>query len=627
MGMEAEARPDGVEDGSLCGVPMPAVLSKHAQKKLAKAQKKAASAAERRQQREAWPGLAGLSGAGGGKSSAGNGMSAPRWSRPSGSVGVSLTSVLKQGGLQRLRTLTQHERTLREASLVLESTPSCVAMRSASCTLALDGLTRMGLGAPAIDAPMTRCLKHIDWGAASGLFGRTLTAEWAARSSGVRLVSRSFDILPVGEGVEFADQANPPDDLWGLGEGSIDLMTATANLTSARDLHGFFWICARLLRRGSGELVLVQPLNFMASTMALRGVGSIESLFTPTLLRFHDLSVRDKGCGPTRVIELVLRRTMADRVWPLRTSESVHRFLHPERQPSHVEPPADIEHVVQKAITTARSLSLCLQLKLLGTGSLFSELAAEIAEPLRAVHASRSAAELRHQLLRSAGSAALPLEECLARGDATGGTGGSESVLQKDGDAPSRAQYVFALFFSVPSRDDAQRLAARLARSGGAERSGSDCACDRRQLQLRTYLLSSLSNLGDEASSGEQGTWLAVCAHFDCGAYEKLTHGDDGLCGSAPLATLAAACRGTIDELPPIPFLVEVIELSKVVDRFLEDGHGAPATVDRGLCARHKAQALLLLLQASARSYLERGGLALHERLDARQGRIGRLYL
>ena len=90
---------------------------------------------------------------------------------------------------------------------------------------------------------------------------------------------------------------------------------------------------------------------------------------------------------------------------------------------------------------------------------------------------------------------------------------------------------------------------------------------------------------------------------------------------------MAAACRGSIDELPPIPFLVEVIELSKVVDRFLEDGHGAPATVDRGLCARHKAQAMLLLLQASARSYLERGGLALHERLDARQGRIGRLYL
>ena len=39
---------------------------------------------------------------------------------------------------------------------------------------------------------------------------------------------------------------------------------------------------------------------------ALRGVGEVSGLFTTRLLRLTDLPVRDKGDGPTRVVELVL---------------------------------------------------------------------------------------------------------------------------------------------------------------------------------------------------------------------------------------------------------------------------------------------------------------------------------
>ena len=56
--------------------------------------------------------------------------------------------------------------------------------------------------------------------------------------------SRSFDILPLAEDVEFADMASPPTDSWGVADGSVDLMSGIANLTNGRDLPGFFWCCA-----------------------------------------------------------------------------------------------------------------------------------------------------------------------------------------------------------------------------------------------------------------------------------------------------------------------------------------------------------------------------------------------
>ena len=69
--------------------------------------------------------------------------------------------------------------------------------------------------------------------------------------------------------------------------------------------------------------------------------------------------------------------------------------------------------------------------------------------------------------------------------------------------------------------------------------------------------------------------------------------------------------------LPPlcIPFLSAASEADAV---------GVPDAVDGGLCARHKARALLLLLQATAGSYMDGDGFGLHEQLDARQGAMGR---
>ena len=49
----------------------------------------------------------------------------------------------------------------------------------------------------------------------------------------------------------------------------------------------------------------------------------------------------------------------------------------------------------------------------------------------------------------------------------------------------------------------------------------------------------------------------------------------------------------------------------------------ADSVVDPGLADRVAAEALVLLLQASAGSYLK-GGLSLHKQLGARQGRKGR---
>ena len=96
-------------------------------------------------------------------------------------------------------------------------------------------------GREAAPTPIT----HIDWGAASGLFARTLVAAAAtgaaAQPTARPVHSRSFDILPLAEDVEFADMASPPTDSWGVADGSVDLMSGIANLTNGRDLPGFFW--------------------------------------------------------------------------------------------------------------------------------------------------------------------------------------------------------------------------------------------------------------------------------------------------------------------------------------------------------------------------------------------------
>ena len=70
-----------------------------------------------------------------------------------------------------------------------------------------------------------------------------------------------------------------------------------------------------------------------------------------------------------------------------------------------------------------------------------------------------------------------------------------------------------------------------------------------------------------------------------------------------------------------IPLHLEVVELWAASEA---DTAGRPDAVDGGLCARHKARALLLLLQATAGSYTDGEGFGLHEHLDARQGAMGR---
>ena len=62
-------------------------------------------------------------------------------------------------------------------------------------------------------------------------------------------------------------------------------------------------------------------------------MGEIEGLFETTRLRFHDLPVRDKGDGPSRVVELVLRRTLQPPPTfpgPAVASQALNRFLRPQ---------------------------------------------------------------------------------------------------------------------------------------------------------------------------------------------------------------------------------------------------------------------------------------------------------
>ena len=63
---------------------------------------------------------------------------------------------------------------------------------------------------------------------------------------GRQVRTRSFDILPAGELVEFGDQSILRDD---VAEASVDLITGIANLTSGQDLAGFFgeWAMVALL--------------------------------------------------------------------------------------------------------------------------------------------------------------------------------------------------------------------------------------------------------------------------------------------------------------------------------------------------------------------------------------------
>jgi hypothetical protein len=652
-----------------------------------------------------------------------NDKSAPRWSHPT-AQGVNLTAVLKQGGAQRLGTLQQHADELREASISLEATPTCEAMRVAALQLALAEVAAMRYAdteaatAGREEAPAP--IAHIDWGAASGVFARKLVAAAGAAAAAAAqptarpVHSRSFDILPLAEDVEFADMASPPADSWGVADGSVDLMSGIANLTNSRDLPGFFWCCARLLRRGAGVLVLVQapharaphiscgvqlhvhrmctphartacarcmctpharckhiahtqcaprtthtvacthgtrllrvqPLNFAGATLALRGVGEVEGLFETLRLRFHDLPVRDKGDGPSRVVELVLRRTLQPSPTfpgPAVASQALNRFLRPQRPPQEATAAGGAaatgggrcgsggggggsgsggggEAEARLAERTAHQLSHARQHTLLGTARSVGELAHEVHDALRAVQGARCAAAMRRRL-PAAARALSPEAYMAAAAAATVGGGRRENLL-------------YAVFVSVGSVGLARLLAARLGAVGRGEEAG------RRAAHLHNGVLAVLAVLADPdvgggvtEESGASPRPLTLFAHLDCGSSEKPALGG----APAALAVLAAACDGAdgadrVDGADSgggggggaaqrIPLHLEVVELWAASEA---DAVGVPDAVDGGLCARHKARALLLLLQATAGSYMDGDGFGLHEQLDARQGAMGR---
>ena len=210
---------------------------------------------------------------------------------------------------------------------------------------------------------------------------------------------------------------------------------------------------------------------------------------------------------------------------------------------------------------------------------------------------------------------------------------------------------LYVVFVSVGSLAHAQLLATRL----GALRRGE---AGRRAAHLHNGVLTALADLdgggggggggdgGDDGGGATDGRSeeigeesgapprpLTLFAHLDCGSSEKPALGAP----PAALAVLAAACDGGdgADDgdggdssggggggaVQRIPLHLEVVELWAASEA---DTAGLPDAVDGGLCARHKARALLLLLQATAGSYTDGEGFGLHEHLDARQGAMGR---
>lgn len=551
--------------------------------------------------------------------SGGRGKSAPRWSRPTPEHGVSLTNVLKQGGSQRLASLQQHADELIGVSVAMEATPTCEVMREAALGLALQELEQIRRQplpndtSPAAAPPII----HVDWGAASGAFARTL--QDVATDEGRSLLSRSFDILPAGPGVEFADMASPPADSWGLADGGVELMSGIANLTNGRDLPGFFWVCARLLRSGVGRLVLVQPLNFATDTLALRGVGEVSGLFTTRLLRLTDLPVRDKGDGPTRVVELVLVRTERAACVPARADAMIKGFQAPQRPLAAAtsasasasnDAAAAAAAVVARAEETVRRLGRSFQHKLLGTAQTLPELAAEVLGALGAAQGVAAATAAAASAPESSAAHVGALHDRLLATVQVGGSGGAEQI-------------VYALVLTSPLHGAARTVADRLC-------SQADAVADRRAAALVRYLRAA----ADDADAADAACATArrpctLAVHFDAGS-RRPPGSTEGL--PAALERLVAACDGGASSGGAIPYALEVIEIWAAPPPPDDgpaagggdggDGSGS-CGVEWRVCTRHKAQALLLLLQATVGTYLD-GGLGLHELLDARQGRKGR---
>eukprot|EP00658_Telonema_sp_P-2_P056344 TRINITY_DN44807_c0_g1_i1.p1 TRINITY_DN44807_c0_g1~~TRINITY_DN44807_c0_g1_i1.p1 ORF type:complete len:278 (-),score=69.23 TRINITY_DN44807_c0_g1_i1:13-846(-) len=204
----------------------------------------------------------------------------------------SLTKILKQAGGQRLASLEQNQSELAQISREMEAQPTNLAMRQAMAGRVVHELQA---------AMPARVWCHVDWGAATGSFARLL-AETAVAD---RVSSRSFDILPAGDGVEFGDQSVLRED---IGPGTVDLVTGIANLVSTQDLPGFFATCATQLRPG-GILLLLQPIGFASPTMAIHGAGRLTGLFECCGIEWLDLRVQDKGCllytsEPTRLLSI-----------------------------------------------------------------------------------------------------------------------------------------------------------------------------------------------------------------------------------------------------------------------------------------------------------------------------------
>ena len=138
----------------------------------------------------------------------------------------SLTNIIKQGGKQRLSSLKKETTLLTQVSTQMASTATCVAMRASARSLVLAEISTItpadsktkAHSPPSQSLPLPhRTITHVDWGAATGAFARSLKAEIADRTTPsmmtISIHSRSFDILPAGPEVEFADMAAPPSDL------------------------------------------------------------------------------------------------------------------------------------------------------------------------------------------------------------------------------------------------------------------------------------------------------------------------------------------------------------------------------------------------------------------------------
>ena len=81
---------------------------------------------------------------------------------------------------------------------------------------------------------------HVDWGGATGDLAAAVAAVLQAGTDGIpagsiELTTRSFDLVPAVDGVEFGDQSVPAP---GIAPGSVDIVTGVANLENPLDLPG-----------------------------------------------------------------------------------------------------------------------------------------------------------------------------------------------------------------------------------------------------------------------------------------------------------------------------------------------------------------------------------------------------